>query len=384
MRFLAAFILFLISTVVSGQNGFSVGHIEPKQFYEEIPFESASGLPLVKVIYEGAERVFLFDTGAQNVLFEEPQNAKNEQRARIEDSNLNSREAKLVHHQSFRLGNIHFTEQAFLVSTAEDNFMKDCLHIYGIIGSNAVRNAAVKIDYSQQKIIIADDVKKISTAGFSDYKMEKTVKHAVYPYLTLTYDADKRVEVAYLIDTGFTSGIDLTPKAYEVLKANGGIRSEEEGTGISALGLYGANQNADLLRVTTVPVKIGNAVIENHVIRVSESQDSKLGYEVLRLLDPIIDFKRNKIYLKNTISRPDFPAEEHISIIYRDGKTVVSSLWGYLMDQATIGDEVLEINGQQPKVASLCDVILQRPVNGWKTVKLKSGDGKVKVLQRNN
>ncbi len=365
-----------------GQIGFLVGDIDSKNYYEEIPFKLIEGLPIIKVKYRGEVRDFMLDTGAQNIFFDDIDDVVNIKKTSVVDANIMMKQAQIVYKQNFELGSLKFTEQEFITNVAKDNFLKTCFGIDGLIGSNAFRNSIFKLDYTRNVLIITNDLKRIDLKDYSEYKMEKVNKNTLYPYVVVSFDADKKINISYLIDSGFTSSIDMNTIAYEVLNKYNGIKEHQKGIGTSHFGLFGPNKDEDLLRVKTVTAEVGKLKIENQYIRVSKSTDSKLGYEILKLLDPVFDLKKNKLYFRNSEMKFESKGNGNIAIIYRDGKTVVSSLFGKHMQKAKIGDEVIEIEGVAPKVLSLCDILINNPLKGKNTITLKDSAGKIFTISK--
>ena len=379
--------VFLFPNSSFAQTGNNVGFIQQENYYEEIPFELIRGLPIIKVHYKNEIRNFMFDTGAQNIFFGEINDAENQKNITVNDAHQNKSSQKIVYHQDFQLGNLSFTDQPMIVYAAKDNFLTDCFKIDGLIGSNAVRNSVVKLDYSRKILIITNDLKRLNLKDFESVKMSKNSKNTTYPYISVNYGAKRNVEINYLMDSGYTSDIDLSANASSVLEKYGGILQKQSGLGVTGLGLFGTNADENLVRVKTVPAQVGKLKIEDYFIGVSSSSHSKIGYGIMKFLNPVFDFMKGRVYLQN----PDKPLKQQrnatVGILFQNGKTVISTLWGDAVNKAKTGDEVLEIDGVKPQVSSICEILLNNPLSGRKTLTAKNKQGEnytVSIFQDQN
>lgn len=366
----ALFFLLLFGTL-SAQHPLNTGNIIEKQYLEKIPFEFCDGFMIIDVDYNGEKAKFLFDTGASNVLFGDKVEGTSKSAVVLSDSNANTTSAEVLFNQKFKIGNLEFTEMNFIQFPGE-NILKTCFAVKGIIGANSFRNSVVQINYGTREITVTDAVSKLSTRDYQRMNMVPNRGGQVLPYVYFDYNASRKIEVAYLIDTGFSGAVHFSKGAKDLIAKYGGIAETEKGYGFVSLSLIDKNENEDLERVRLKnPLMFDNISYINDFIVVSKDHNSKIGNKIMEKLNPIFDFRKNNVYFL-TKEEQLTGNKENVSVISDGSVLRIAALWGAAAEKAKPGDTVTEIDGQTPGILSRCESLKQKE-------KLLSGKSKMKV-----
>ncbi len=360
LRFRIFALLFsFFYTGVFAQHQLNTGRIEEKQYLERIPFEYRHGFIIIAVEYSGEKSEFLFDTGASNVLFSDKVEGMSKSAIVLSDSNANTASAEVLFNQKFKIGNLEFDEMNFIQFPGE-NILKTCFGVKGIIGANSFRNSVVQINYGTREITVTDAVSKLNTRDYQRMNMVPNRGGQVLPYVYFDYKASQKIEVAYLLDSGFSGAVHFSKEAKDLIGKWGGIAETERGKGFVSLSLIDKNENEDLERVRLKkPLMFANLSFINDFIVVSKDQNSKIGNKILEKLNPIFDFRKNNVYF---LTKKDQLKgnEEYVSVISDGNVLRIAALWGAAAGRAKAGDIVTQIDGQAPNILSRCESLQQK------------------------
>lgn len=366
-----ALIFLLLFGALSAQHPLNTGNIIEEQYLEKIPFEYRDGFMIVDVDYNGEKAKFLFDTGASNVLFGDKVEGTSKSAVVLSDSNANTASAEVLFNQKFKIGDLEFTEMNFILFPGE-NILKTCFAVKGIIGANSFRNSVVQINYGTREITVTDAVSKLNTRDYQRMNMVPNRGGQVLPYVYFDYQASRKIEVAFLLDSGFSGAVHFSKEAKDLIGKFGGIAETEKGYGFVSLSLIDKNENEDLERVRLKnPLMFANTSFINEYIVVTKDHNSKIGNKILEKLNPIFDFRKSQVYF---LTKEDqlTGKKENVSVISDGIALRIAALWGPAAEKAKPGDTVTEIEGQSPEILSRCESLKQKE-------KLLSGKSKMKV-----
>lgn len=280
-------ILFFITNVVLSQN--QVTFIKENQPIDEIDFKYINNLPFIKVNIKGKYYNFLVDTGAPTYISTailKDLNTKISGSSKMRDSQNNKENISFIIVPNIKVGNTIFKNiEAYVYDF--NGFEFDCLKIDGIIGENLMALAIWKIDYSEKKITITDDLRNFVLSNY----LIKT------PFLTdgqktpLLPIKIKNNLINFKLDTGSTGGFSINSNIISIKNFQ-----KINMRGIHSIGGFGITKTLDNYYFKIDSFEIGDSVFENNIF--TSSEKNLIGNKFLENFSLIIDWKENYIYLK--------------------------------------------------------------------------------------
>jgi hypothetical protein len=234
-------------------------------------------IPFVKVVIDGKEYLFLFDTGASGCFIssEIAGNANIESTLPIEDAGGKEKNANVVF-KNIRIGKSLFNNIVCLVANTERLANLGCVNIDGVIGTSLIKLCNWKLDPTNQMISFSKSLFK-KEINSTECNIEFTDSRL--PLVQLSYD---QIGFYALIDSGFSGYFQSNDevlwksKKYKKLK-------RKEGYGQYALAAfsiqnsYVSNLKIDSLKtqsgfITNIPATIcsckptiGSALLKRNV-----------------------------------------------------------------------------------------------------------------------
>jgi hypothetical protein len=165
MKWLHSLILLLIwCAQVQGQSKLNHGAEFQAPFCDTIPFAFVQGKMLISVEIDQKPRSFILDTGAPTMIFESLKNeigAKYLDDTEVRDAVGGIEALDIVELKSFKLGRVKFRDVPAVQVYDDLAGMLKCWDVAGLIGSNALRNCIVQIDWKAQRLILSNDLKNL-------------------------------------------------------------------------------------------------------------------------------------------------------------------------------------------------------------------------------
>jgi len=319
------------------------GRLQPRFFYEVIPFQEEAGLIFIEVELEGKMRKFLFDTGAPNVISRELRQELGLGATfyrKVRDSNNRRRELSGVTLDSLRIGELLFTDTRAIVADLNEVTLFDCLDIDGFIGANLMRLAKWQIDFSTRRITISDQISQLPTGG--GIPVPFSVNGQGTPYLKLGIDG---VPVKVELDYGSTGGFSLNRHLLADLP---GGRIVNRSFGLSSIGLYGGMDDT-VTHYRFGQIQLGNLLFQDQVIKFESSGSALIGTDVFRHFIVTFDWERYQLYLQPLHDLPRTYQSFGLVILPRYGKMIVARVFENSPASRAglrIDDEVRSLNGR--------------------------------------
>lgn len=339
------FVVMIISPIFffsQSKNFFNKGTVQIEAKIETIPLQFINDFPLVQVEIEGQFYQFILDTGAPTVISSEiynKLNLKSAAKGKVFDSENEKRKQIFTYLPEMKAGTLIFKDiGAIVIDFLEPEFM--CYKIDGILGANQMAKLFWKIDYQNSSV---DVTKDLSNFNLKDYNLQ--IPFITKPQKTpLILGLVENKKVEFTLDTGYVGRLVIQKNVFDVNK-NISEKNRITKFGINTISAYGAGQNLETFIFKTNDFKTGNIISPIELIDVGES--SLIGNEFLKNYVFILDWKSNKIYLKESKILPiDF---ESFGFGYRFLKGVTKIIYVYkkLDNQVQVGDEILSIDGVQ-------------------------------------
>ncbi|RAR48425.1 retropepsin-like aspartic protease [Flavobacterium lacus] len=353
--------LFVSSLLFSQKLAFDQGKINQKKYYEEISFELVNDKIILPVVINNKTFKFLLDTGAPNVISKTVLaeiNVQNSRKINVSDANNQSDEMEMVTIESMKLGNLTFDNNAALVSDLDNHFILKCFKMDGFIGSNLLRNSVIKISLKDKKIIITDHIKNLQTKA-KPSKL-KLISEQKSPYVKIYFSNSNkdRVSEEVLIDTGMDGFYEMSNRAYSIFSNENILEEMARSTGSSSIGLFGAAPEKEQILLKAPFLKLNETTFENLITNTTDDNNSRIGLDVLKHGDIIIDFKKKKFYFEavENVVWDKKPPVYSATII--DNKYAVGFVWdATFRDKLSYGDEIIRVDSFVLKEMEFCDIV---------------------------
>ena len=249
-------------------------------------------------------------------------------------------------------------------------FEFDCLKIDGIIGENLMASVIWKIDYSEKKITITDDLVNFE---LNDYLIKT-------PFLTddqktpLLPIKIKNNLINFKLDTGSTGRISVNRDIISIKDFK-----KINMRGIQSISAFGKTEIADNYYFKIDSIEIGDSIFENNIFISSEK--NLIGNKFLENFSLIIDWKENYIYLKKGENKllNKFVDSFGFGYLFKNNRAYVQ----ILLEQESelkFGDEIIridEIDFTNLNKEKACNLFINDIFKDKSkiTLKIKRGDG---------
>jgi predicted aspartyl protease len=303
------FILLLISSANQAQKvDFSSITINQKDYYQELDFELVLKKIIIPVTINNKTYKFLLDTGAPNIISNtvlKELEIENQKNISVSDANNKQQEMNLVLVKSIKINDLDFRNSAAIVSDLNNHFLLKCYGIDGFIGSNLLQNSVLKISLTDKKIVITNDIKKLKPTA-KPIKL-KLVGAQKSPFVALSiFGKNHEVGTEYaLLDTGMDGLYDISNRINTLFQKENIVEKLASNVGAADIGLFGVNDSKEQQLIKINTLKINQTSFENIITTTTDDDNSRIGLDLLKYGDVIIDFKNKKFY---------FEAEEKINL----------------------------------------------------------------------
>lgn len=353
--------LFFSSLLFSQKLAFDQGKINQKNYYEEISFEIVNDKIILPVVINNKTFKFLLDTGAPNVISKrvlEEINTQNIKKIKVSDANNQIDEMEMVAIESMKIGNLSFENNVALVSDLENHFILKCFKMDGFIGSNLFRNSVLKISLKDKKIIVTNNIKNFQMTAKPSKLLLVGEQKSPYVQINFSNNKKKKVTEQALLDTGMDGFYEISNRAFGILSKENVWEELSRSSGSSSIGLFGAAPEKEQILLKTPFFEINNTTFENLITNTTDDNNSRIGLDLLKHGDIIIDFKKKKFY---------FEANENIILVKKpplysatiiDNKYSIGFVWDEsLRDKLSYGDEIIRVDSFVLDQMDFCDIV---------------------------
>ena len=383
-KIVSLLILILFSSAIYSQKiNLSSVTIDQKNYYEELKFEVVLKKIIIPVTINNKTYKFLLDTGAPNIISNtvlkdlEIQNQKN---ISVSDANNKKQDMNMVGVKSIKINNLDFQNTVALVSDLDNHFLLKCYEIDGFIGSNLLQNSILKISLKDKKIIITDDIKKLKTTA-KPTKL-KLIGAQKSPFIALNVfgkNNEKGSEYA-LLDTGMDGLYDISNRTNTIFQKENIVEKLATNSGASDVGLFGVNVSKEQQLIKVNTVEINQTTFENIVTTTTDDNNSRIGLDLLKYGDVIIDFKSKKFYFEAEKKIDLNDKHPIVSLSFDENKKIIiGHVWNNdYLDKIQFGDEVIRLDNYNFREMNVCDILTTRQL-----IKSKSSY-EMEILRKDN
>lgn len=391
MRSLYFFIALLCYSSFYGQKikTMNKGSVNAKNYSVTIPYKDIRGLVIVEGIINGKTYNFMLDTGALTAisprLYKEL-NLPSETNLDVDDSSDIRENMKVVTMPAIQLNGLAFNDIPAVV--ANDSPLFECLGIDGFLGSNLMRNSVVKFSYKTKTVTFTDKSKtlginKKQAVGLFKDKMQSN------PHLWIDLNnGDIKGREVLLFDTGMTGFYEVSLNSYDtVFKKINIFNILNEAKGATSIGINGVAESNRQYRLLLPRLNFAGGVFNNIMVNTTNDNRSRIGAELLKYGDVIIDYPSAKLYFEAYTSGETDLSEKYwpVQPVIKDGKFVIGIVWdSALNNQIKEGDEILKFGEINYESLSICDAFttVLRPKNETAVLVLKDADtGDIKEIE---
>jgi len=381
-------ILLLFPFLGIAQQPFSLnqGGASHEGYFTTLLYENVRGKIIVKVTINSKSYRFIVDTGAPTMItkavFDE---LKPDILHKLPVADANGRKDSLtvVNLKNLSIGEVIFNDIPTLV--AKDSFIFDCHRVDGFIGSNLLRNSIFSISSNGNKIILTDQVEKLTLEKKqgSDLILDKSQSS---PYLQVRLKGAKTGTARVLFDLGMEGLFDLALKHYAILEKENILLQLGKATGSSTFGLHGLGRDTLSYRLRLPELQVNGAKLKNVSVNTTTSENSRLGSELLGYGIITIDYKNKKFYFEPFKTDIDLYQQAFpVSITFKDNKALIGIIWDEsLGSQIAINDRVVAIDDKDYANITLCDFIVGDKILGGKDkamLTLEDSKGVIKKIE---
>ncbi|MEM7550924.1 MAG: aspartyl protease family protein [Bacteroidota bacterium] len=305
----------------------------------------------------GTQRNFIFDTGAESTVLsiKVAKELELEKDGEIQVTGAGaSKSLEYVKNQSLNITDeIPLKKVTFILT----DLSKFSWNLDGIIGNDILKKFIVKIDYTNQKLVLYSKMKEIDIKDYEAIPFHFGNSTRIPQFnVVLTLQNDERIEGNILFDTG--AGLTMSigkPHATEHNLMN------RVGNTLSTSGL-GLNEESSHKLARIKSLRIGKYSLGSMIVEISEANSgvfSKgdfmglMGNVISSRFDVVINYKQKKIYLKPNSSFND-PFEAPLSGFKLKEKdqgvitvrSIIKESQAYALGLRK-GDKILSVNGNE-------------------------------------
>jgi len=303
-----AFVLFLISATIYGQNDFE---FEANKSKVTIPFKLINNLIFIPIKVNGAELNFLLDTGVEQTILlslEDKGDVNFFNVKKIKLKGLGSNEAieglKSSGNVMDMKGFIDKQHDLYIVLDENFNFSTHIgIPVNGIIGYHFFKNNLVAIDYAHKKIIIYNDEKKIRKKLMANFNEIPITIEKNKPYLNTEIAIGQNAATAkLLLDVGNSDALWLFPNEEKQITIPIANFQDYLGRGFSG-EIHG--NRAKISRINFGKYEFRNPIIafpdsaSIKSVNMVKDRTGSVGAEILKRFNIVFDYRNKKIYIKN-------------------------------------------------------------------------------------
>ena len=365
---------FLFISILSYSQDLNQGNVKNKEYYSDIKFEYINGKIIIPVKINNITYRFLLDTGAPNCIskkLNESINSEILKKIDVKDANNRKTVMNIVKIPDLEIGNIIFENSVALSSDEEKNLVFDCFKIDGLIGSNLLRNSIIQIDIKNKILRITNDKEKLI------FKKKNSTKISLIgtqssPYIWLTLKEKNSAKEQVLLDTGMNGFYDIANRNYNLLKKENIIKINSVGIGSKDIGLFGNADINEQLRLIIPEIIISNSKFVNITTITTNDKNSRIGIDLFEYGIGTIDFIDKKFYY-DEYKEELIDLKENLlgfSATIIENKLSIGIVWNEnLKDKIFIGDEIIEVNGENLENYQICDLVTKKSI--FKNIEIK-------------
>lgn len=327
-------LLFLLCLI------FCVQFINAQKFQDTIPFRDDLGLIIIPISFNGVEKEFAFDTGADvTIAYGWAKETLKPTKRRIVIRSSSDRSSRWRYYKSGKINLGSRKISGHRILNAPKNEIFTCHKIDGILGTDIIKMLNWKIDYKNKILIMypsnhfPNDIKNMHELSFYFNKRRPSV------FLTKGENRFK-----FLLDTGAGGSSNISNKDYSLTGLEKLPQIDMFSGSFDVNGIFTSTQP----KVIQFPETTSNKVKISPIIYYNDLKSSKIGNKLWRDRSLFMSLKNNKLLVSSSTVKQSW-SRYSCSVSFQKGKMRImsirkdSEIW---KAGARQGDEVLQYNGK--------------------------------------
>lgn len=311
-----------------------------QSFQDTIPFRNDLGLIIIPITFNGVEKQFAFDTGAQHtVAYGWAKETLKRTNKTITINSSSGLKSKMRFYKSgtIELGSRKITGHRILNAKKNDIF--SCYRIDGILGVDIIKKLNWDIDYQKKTLImypsnyVPQHVKNMYVLDF-DFRSNR-------PYV---YLKGKNNRLRFLLDTGAGGSSNISQRNYTLSNINDYPQTSFYTGSFDINGTLTSSHPI----VFQFPKASSDKVVLSPIIYYNNKKSSKIGNQLWKGKQLFLSLQKNQLYLSSATVNQEY-SRYSCSVMFLKGKMRIisieenSKLWSMGIRQ---GDEILLFNGK--------------------------------------
>ena len=317
-------------------------------FQDTIPFRNDLGIIIIPISFNGVEKQFAFDTGAQITLAygwaAESLKKTNKTMTITSSSSLKSK-MRFYKSGKIELGSRTITGHRIL--NANKNEIFTCLKVDGILGVDIIKQLNWTIDYENKILIMHPSdhfPKKVKDMSELEFNFRSN-----RPYVYLTRKGNK---FKFLLDTGAGGNSNISRRNYTLTNLDELPQVSHYTGSFDVNGILTASKPI----IFKMPESKSDETSLSPIIEYNNKKSTKIGNNLWKGKQLFLSLKNNRLFVSESLVDQTF-SRYPCSVLFRKGKMrittieVGSELWNMGVRQ---GDEVVSYNGK--KFSDMCSM----------------------------
>ena len=347
-------------------------------FQDTIPFRNDLGLIIIPITFNGVEKQFAFDTGAEySVAYGWAQESLTKTSKTMTINSSSGLKSKMRFYKSgtIELGSRKIRGHRIL--NTPKNTIFSCYRVDGILGVDIIKELNWTIDYEKKILIMYPDnyfpekVKKMHPLDF-DFKNNR-------PYLFLKL---KKNRLRFLLDTGAGGNSNIARRNYTLTNIDDYPQTTFYSGSFGVNGILTSSQP----KIFQLSKATSRKVTFSPIINYNNQKSTKVSNNLWREQELFVSLKKDRLYVSSSSIDQSYSGYT-CSVMFLKGKMRImriekgSDVWNMGIRQ---GDEVLSYNGK--KFTNFCslDQFHRKLVKSGKSFQLEMADGKKVTVSKNS
>lgn len=375
--------LWLLLFIMCGQE--SMAQIKNK-VCDTIPYEFIQDKIIIPVTVNGIKVKYIVDTGGRTGTMYD---AATEMKAtaagytRISDVNAQGSNYQEAHVQNVSIGNNYKVKQLKTMVLPKSPFFTG-LGVVGILGGDAFAQSVVTFDSRSNIMVINYPYRPEGLKVADGIPLKDEMEHHSYVDIRLG-DNDLKV----LFDTGAGGFLLYSTEDCNRLADVSGTKITNHGHGIVAAGITGLGKPVDIKKVNVPSIHIMGKEFTNVGSTTTVMNGTIIGVDLLKYGKVIIDYMRRRFYFlpfeKGKVDMGGAPSLWNVSILPRNERFEITTIWDSMKDKVAFGDQVVDINGTSLKDCPMSQMAVEEIMNaipgetGYIIIKKDNKEKKIEI-----
>ena len=192
-----------------------------------------------------------------------------------------------------------------------------------------------------------------------------------------------------LFDTGAESFLLYSIQDYNRLADISDIKETNHAHGIVSAGLAGLGNPVEIKKLNIPSIRIMDKEFTNIGCTTSVMNETIIGVDLLKYGKVIIDYMRKRFFFlpfeKGKTDMGGAPVLWNVSILPRNERFEITTIWDSMKDQVSFGDQVININGTSLSNCPMSQIAIEEIMNaipgdtGYIIIKKDNQERKIEI-----